>query len=396
MRIGIFSDAYNPAISGVVTSINMLEEGLRSLGHEVYIFTIKLDNYQTEDMYSFSNVIRFEGFSVPLKTLKSYKFSAALHKKVDIVEKYNLDVIHIQTEFTMGRLGILASKKLNIPVVYTFHTMYEDYFKYVSKFLDKHFKWVLYRILHRVLSPINKIAEVKIVPTKKVLNFQNIYKLTGDIRIIPTGIDLDKFDNSGITEEAIQLLREENNITSDEFVFLYLGRVSAEKSIDVLVKAFARICKNYSAKLLIVGDGPVLEDIKELARELNIQKYVSFTGLVGWDKVTCYYKLSDIFVNASVTETQGLTYIEALASHTPVLVQKDECLTGVVEDNYNGIYFDGVDDLVMKMKNILENQDTIKRLKGNARESVERFSKLTYAKNIQAVYLDVIEKNLKK
>lgn len=388
MKIGIFTETYTPYISGVVTSISMLKKGLNELGHEVYVFTF---NLVSKDEYETDHIIYFDGFNIPIKALENFKLSAVHRKKLKIVEQYDLDIIHIHTEFSMGKLGVICGKKLNIPIVYTFHTLYEDYLPYFSRFLDKHCHKMLMRTLRRIIHPITATSLIKIVPTTKVLNFTSKYGIEGDIRVVPSGIDLEPF-SAPLSYAELVSLREENGLDKDEFVFSSVGRVSKEKSLDKVVRAFAKFSKTAKAKLLIVGDGPYHENIKKLVDKLGIASKVIFVGFVKWDEISKYYKIGNIIVNASITETQGLTNIEALASGRPLLVQKDECLADVVVNNYNGIYFDGIDDLVEKMHYCISHKEIFKDMEKNCINSVEKYSKLCYANSALEIYKEAIEK----
>lgn len=388
MRVGIFTDQYYPLISGVVTSIKMLKDGLESLGHKVYIFT-SFDERTVTELIS-DDVINIPGRSYPFKNLKDYRFTFTHRRFIKIVKKYNLDIIHLQTEFNIAKIAKLAHKKLKLPVVHTMHTLWSDYFKYVSPFFDKHFHKLMEKGL-RVLfmNTCAKMSEIQIVPTKKVYEQKEKYGLGKELRIIPTGIELDRFYPANLDKERIANLKKELNI-NNEFVFLYIGRTSEEKNIPTLLNSYAKAnLKN--TKFILVGGGPELEDLKELAKNLNIDDNVIFTGLVEWKDIPYYYQLGDVFINASQSETQGLTYIEALASGLPLLVQKDECIEDVVVDYYNGLFFDGEVELTKKMKEIVKAPDTLKTIKSNTLSSVDNYSKEQFTKNILNIYNEAIE-----
>lgn len=389
MRVGIFSDQYYPIISGVVTSIKMLKEGLESLGHEVFVFT-SFDETKAIELLP-ENVINIPGRDYPFKNLKDYRYTFTHKRFVKIVKKYNLDIIHLQTEFNIAKLASVVHKKLNIPVVHTMHTLWSDYFKYLSPFFDKHAHKTMESLL-RVLfmKSCAKMSEIQIVPTKKVYEQRKTYALGKEIRIVPTGIELDRFYPSSLDENKIEEIRNKLKIDKDKFVFLYIGRTSEEKNIPTLLKAFAK-ANLKDALFLLVGGGPELDDLKALAANLKIEDKVIFTGLVEWVSIPYYYQLGDVFLNASQSETQGLTYIEALASGLPLLVQKDECIEDVVVDYYNGLYFDGEEELVIKMREIVKAPDTLKTIKANTLKSVENYSKEQFTKNVLNIYNEAIE-----
>lgn len=394
MRIGLFTDQYYPSISGVVTSIKMLYEGLEALGHECFIFT-SFDESAVENKEELESkkVINFKARPYPFKSVKEYRYTLTHRKFVKVIKEYNLDIMHVHTEYNIAKIAIKASKKLEIPIVHTLHTSWKDYIKYVFPKLDK--------IIHRQLlwverntftKPISKHSVFDIVPTDKVLNDLPLYGMKGDVKIVPTGIDLSRFNSDRFTKEDVEELKDKLNI-KNKFIFSFVGRTSKEKNISTILEAYNSIFKdNDDVRLLIVGGGPDLEPLKNLALELNITDKVIFTDLIPWENVPIYYQASNVFINASNTETQGLTYIEAQSSGLPILVQADDCLKEVVEDGVNGILFDGKDDLASKMKYIYENQNILENIKENALKSVQKYSKEVYSEKMLELYKEAIEK----
>lgn len=393
MRIGIFTDQYYPNISGVVTSIKMLYDGLQKLGHQVYIFT-SFEDTKAESCQELRNpnVINLPGKAYPFKELKDYRYTKHPKQQLKLIQPFQLDIIHIHTEFGISKIAKLASKHFHIPIVHTLHTLYEDYLCYISPFFDKHFHHVMFKTLAKMfIKSLSEVSTIEIVPTYKVLEVASKYYMNGDIRVVPTGIELERFDSLSFTEQELINLKKAYQIPSDAFVFSYIGRTSAEKNIKVILEAFSKMNNNSNCILLIVGGGPQLEELKTLSKTLKIEDKVRFTDFIHLDRIPIFYHMSDVFVNASKSETQGLTYLEALASSLPVLVQKDPCIKNVVEDYYNGIYFDGVEELTEKMDEILKAPTTLKTIKANTRPSVEQYSKENYCKNIEAIYKEAIE-----
>ena len=230
MRVGIFTDQYYPLISGVVTSIKMLKEGLEELGHEVFIFTSFNEKKATE--LTPDNVINIPGRCYPFKNLKDYRYTFTHKRFVKIVKKYELDIIHLQTEFNIAKIARISHKKLGIPVVHTMHTLWSDYFKYLSPFFDKHAHGIMEALLRKLfMKDCAKMSEIQIVPTKKVYEQRKIYALGKEIRIVPTGIELDRFYPNNLDKEVIGNIRKDLKIDKKSFVFLYIGRTSEEKNI---------------------------------------------------------------------------------------------------------------------------------------------------------------------
>ncbi|NLN50362.1 MAG: glycosyltransferase family 4 protein [Acholeplasmataceae bacterium] len=389
MRIGLFTDSYNPYVSGVSTSLFMLAEGLRKLGHEVFVITTTSKGAKEYDK-NYPYIIRFKGIPIPKKGLKMFRYIPFTRRHLKKISQLNLDVIHVHTEFSMGGLALRFKKQNNLPLVYTVHTMYEEYLHFVSKILAKiNPKWMLTGVKKLMRKYISK-AEVTIVPSRKIKELMHSYQIEGDYQIVPTGIDLTKFQQKMYKKEDVNKLRNSLGIKDDEFVCLFVGRISIEKNIEVLLKGFKKLnCEN--TKLLIVGSGPHLKNLKELTKKLEIGNKVIFTGLVPWDEIGPYYQIGDVFLNASKSETQGLTYIEALAAGLPLIVKYDKVLETVVEDQVNGLFFYKAEQLPKLIQKISQNKKLALQMAKDAVESVEKYSQENYALNALNVYKKAIE-----
>ena len=393
MKIGIFSDAYTPLTSGVTTSLLMLVEGLINQGHEVYVITTKPKGSKAYDQDK-PYILRFRGIPYPMKGLRIYRFIPCLGRIVRRLKKLpKLDVIHVHTEFSIGKVGYKFKRKTDVPMVYTSHTMYEEYLHYVGKHITRIFRGIFMKNLKKMLKKYVKTSEVTIVPSKKILNLMEAYDIEGNYKIVPTGISLKKFRTSTYKKEDIIKLKSSLGI-ANEFVCLYIGRISGEKSIDVLVEGFKK-ADNEGMKFVLVGDGPYMENLKLLVNKLELENKVIFTGMVDWDQVGLYYQLGDCFLNASVSETQGLTYIEALAAGMPLIVKYDDVLEAVVTDGYNGLFFHNNEDLPQLITNIKNDQDLMTSLKKNAVSSVKKYSQEAYVKAALETYEEAIKINQK-
>lgn len=400
MRIGMFTDQYYPQISGVVTSITMLYEGLTAMGHEVFIFTSYDDKkYPNVPELEGKNIINIKGISYPWKVVKDYKWTLTKKKYAKLIKEYNLDIIHVHTEFNMMKIAIKAAKILNIPVIHTFHTNWKEYLGDLFPIINKLFPRTLLRIGSRiVIKPIFYNSDFEIYPTKKIITVLPCYYLRKkaikekQYDIIPTGLELHRFDKGRFKRDDLLKIKEQYNLKEDEFIISYIGRTSPEKNIPAILKAFSKaFSTNPKVKLLIVGGGAELEELQKEASKLDCKDRIIFTGQISQTDVPMYYQISDVFVNASKTETQGLTYIEALASSVPIVCQKDECLEGVLTDRKNGLLFDGEEDFITKLIEIYNNKDLYRTLKENAKSSVSQYTKEIYCENVIKAYQKTIK-----
>ncbi|MCM1159532.1 MAG: glycosyltransferase [Bacteroidales bacterium] len=381
MNIGIFTDTYYPEINGVANSTHELKKGLESLGHTVYLFTVSNPAASLEDE---SGIFRIA--SVPFPMLKERRIGVTVSKVWKRkVRRLHLDVIHTQTEFIMGHLGRKMADYLGVPHIHTYHTIYEDYLSYLHMPDKPYFRKAVQRFSR---SCCNRADEI-IVPTGKVRGLLNRYGVQREVHVIPSGISLRKF--SSPDKQNVNRLRRQLGISEDKQVLLYVGRLSAEKNISELLTYIREAENRERPVFLLVGDGPEREALERQVRELCMEETVIFAGMASFDKIEDYYALGDIFVSASTSETQGLTYIEAMAAGMPLLVKRDECLKGVLREYENGISYteersfqQGLAFLSVKGKTQISP--------AVIRKSVEGLDGKTFAKQVEMLYLDRIEK----
>lgn len=388
MRIGLFTDTYPPYINGVSTSVLMLKQGLEKLGHEVYVVTVNSENfhYKKED-----NVLMIPG--IPIGIYDFRMTSLYPLRALKIIKSWNLDVIHTHTEFAVGTFARLIAKQYNIPLVHTYHTMYEEYIYYITKgYFDGASKKL---VEYLTLFLCDKTVEELIVPTKKTHDlFKEKYKVKRDVHIIPSGIDVTRFYKENVDLLSIKSLKKELNIKKDDFVILFVGRIAKEKSIDFLIKNLKAILKKVpKARMIIVGDGPDMNELALLVRENKLDKHVIFTGKVPWSEIPKYYQLANVFVTASKTETQGLTVIEAMAAEKPVVAIKDESFELVMKDKQDGLFFETKEEYQRLIIDLYNNPSYAKMIAKQARITANAYNPEVYAKRVLEVYESVINKD---
>ena len=383
MRIGIFTDTYPPFINGVSTSISMLEAALRKKGHKVFIVTVNpKDMTYIEEKNG--SLIRVPGIPVGIydyRLTSAYSIRAA--KKI---KSWNLDVIHSHTEFGIGTFARVIAKQYDIPIVHTYHTMYEDYVHYITHGYFSGPSKKLVEYLTKFYC--DKTTKELIVPTKKTYDlFKEKYRYDRNVHIIPTGIDIEKFYKEKMNSIELNGLKEKIGIKKDDIVILFVGRIASEKNIEFLIKNHdSLISKNKHVKLLIIGDGPDLEKYKKLVKSLKIDNNVIFTGKVPWKDISKYYNIADIFTTASHTETQGLTVIEGMAASLPVVALDDESFRNVVIHELDGYLFKNKKDYVNYMGKLILDKSLRENMGNQARINSEAFSSKYYAERVLSVY----------
>lgn len=383
MRIGIFTETYTPYISGLVTSEVMLKKALEKLGHEVYVVTANLESFHYEYDKE-EKVLRIPG--IPTGIYDSRLTAVYPIKAVNKIKSWNLDIIHSQTEFAIGTFARLLAFQFNIPLVHTYHTMYEDYVHYITKgYFDKSSKKI---VEYLTLFYCDKTASELIVPTKKTYDlFKQKYQVDRNIHIIPTGIELDRFYVENIDMKKLKSIQNKLGLKKDDFIAIFIGRLAQEKNIVYLLDVIRDLLpKCPKLKLLMVGDGPDYERYQELIKEYGIEDHVVMTGKVEWEDVPYYYHLSNIFLTASTTETQGLTVIEAMASSVPPICIDDESFRNVVVDDLSGRIFKTKRECKRIILKLYNNPEEVQRLSNQARINVERFSSRFFAESVLKVY----------
>ena len=386
MRIGLFTDTYPPYINGVSTSVHMLKIALENLGHEVFVVTVnqKASSYDFEED---GHIIKVPG----VKTgIYDYRLTSMYPLKIaKKIKKMNLDIIHVHTEFSIGSFGRIIAKQLNIPIVATYHTYYEDYLYYVTK---GYFNYISKNLLKTLTQfSADKTVNSLIVPAEKIKDlFINKYNYKKEIAVIPTGIAIERFYKENVDKNKKEEIYKSLKVDKDDFLILFVGRVAEEKNIEFLIEAHKKLVKEDNKyKLIIVGDGPDIKNLKELSKD--IKDNVVFAGKSLWEDVPCYYDIADIFVTASRSETQGLTVLEALASSTPVVCANDPSYIDAIVPGSNGFVFDTEEEYLENIKKLRKDNKLREEFSINARNYSENFSSSKYAKRV----LDVYEKAIK-
>ena len=382
MKILITSDWYLPTVNGVVTSLKNLRDELKKQGHEVRVVTLSstFKTYKRDDVYYIGSVSADKIY--PEARLRAKRMKKIMRH----IEEWGPDIVHSQCEFSTFAFAKKISKELNIPLVHTYHTVYEDYTHYIfpSRVIGK-------KVMAWFSRNIAKKCNAIIVPTEKVKHLLEGYKVKTDTFVIPTGIVLDKFQQEGLAQDGKEL-RKNIGYSDKEIVLAAIGRLAKEKNTIEVMRLVSSM-EDDDVKLMMVGDGPYRETLEEKAEKLPNNKRFKFVGMVTPSEVAKYYRVGDIFVCASTSETQGLTYVEALASGLPVLCRKDECLNELVVDGYNGWQYEDKDDFKEKLERYLKLDDTEKKkMSENAFESAERYSSKRFAKDVLDLYNQCIEK----
>lgn len=382
MKVLITSDLYTTATNGVVTSIRNLMDELVKLGHEVRVLTLseRPKSHKADGIYYIKSLplgIVYPDVRMPM----SYR-----HRYLRELVAWKPDVIHSQCECFSYGFAAYISRKTGAPIVHTYHTLYEQYVTYVfpSRRLGVYLvgKLSKYRL---------RKAEAVVAPTAKVETVLRKYGLRNPIHVVPSGIALEQHKQR-ITQEQRSSKRQELGIPADAMVLLNLGRLGTEKNLTELVELFAMArSQNSKLVLLIVGDGPARSELEETAERLRVGEYVFFTGMVPPEEVHLYYQLGDVFVSASTSETQGLTYLEAAANGLPLLCRRDPCLDGVLFEGQNGWEYEAQEEFCSLLDAILARPQQCREAGDQSRQIAAGFDKECFAQKIEQIYEAVVQ-----
>lgn len=381
MKILITTDLFTTATNGVVTSVRNLQDELQKDGHDVRILTLSGNgrSYRKGNV-SYIRSVSLEAVYPNVRMPTSYR-----HRLIRELIAWKPDVIHSQCEFFTFQYALRISKRTGAPIVHTYHTLYEQYFPYLIPSI---------RLGNQVVGVMSKkrLKRVKrvIAPTHKVERQLHSYGLTNPISVVPSGIDLAQHSEL-LSTDCRSARRRALGITDDQIVMLNLGRLGIEKNIDELLQLFARaVSYHTNLVFLIVGDGPARMQLTALSEELGIQRHVFFTGMVEPREVQNYYQLGDVFVSASTSETQGLTYIEAAANGLPLLCRQDPCLEDVLVPGQNGCTYTTDEEFLAAVDRICSDPEWRKYAGLKSQEIASRYDKTVFGDSVEALYNSIL------
>ena len=376
--IGIFTECYRPMLNGVVTSVVTYVEQLTRLGHEVYVFAPA----HPRARHSEDHLYRFPSFKPPWGPLYPIALPWLAPRLKRQIERLPLDLIHTQHLFMMGRLGANIARRKGLPLCYTYHTLIENY----THYFPVPQRWAKRKARELSRDYCNQ-ADCVIAPTSAIVAILRGYGVTTRIETIPTGIDL-----SLAEPLKLQPMRQGWGIPEGALVLLYAGRIAREKSMGLLLRAFALIHAHMpEVWFVLVGDGSMDQECRRLAEVLGIARRVHFAGPVPHEQVFSCAAATDLFVFASQTETQGLVIAEAMSVGLPCVAVEATGVREVVRHGENGLLTQPDErafaDAVLSLL-----RDPVRRatLSVKARETAYTFSAENSARKLAALYQELL------
>ena len=383
MKIAIFTETYFPFISGVVTHIETLKKCLEREGHEVMIVTT---NPKAICHYVKDGVLYCP--AIPLRRIYGYGFSNPINiQRLRIIRDFDPDIIHIHTEFSMGIFAQFAARKLKRPIVYTLHTMYDDYMFYVA---PERFQNMVKPAAHVYFRKVANQATEIIGPSFKVVEFLRRCGVERHINIIPNIVDLSDFMPENADPGAVARTRAALGIREGDTAVCFVGRLGKEKSIDVLIDYFAaHFCGAERFKLFIIGDGPERANLDEQIRRLRLENQVRMLGRIEHAELPPYYHACDLFATASLSEMNSISMLEAMASGLYVLQRLDIYNRNQIVPGENGNVFTDADGMAA----LLREEDALSSdRRAERRRTVSAFTQRYGEKDFIRAVLNVYDR----
>jgi 1,2-diacylglycerol 3-alpha-glucosyltransferase len=381
LHIAFFTNYYHPVVNGVVRSVASFRENLMKQGHNVFVFAQSDSAFQDSEPFIF----RYPSLPLPLGEIST---ALPVSPFVDqLLPMLKLDVIHTHHPILLGQTAARKAAELDLPLVFTFHTQYWEYTHYIP-FPQEAIQEFLKNAVHRWLREFMQKCQHIVIPSESLKDILvRDYGLHERYSVIPTGTDLEPFLNADG-----KALRAESG-WQDETVLISVGRLAPEKNWDTLVRAFARVQEEHpGARLVLIGDGAARAGLEALAAELGISDRVTFTGALPFQEIPRYLKAADAFAFASVTETQGLVTIEAMAAGLPVVAVDGPGTRDIVEHGKQGFLVENDPDALAKgLNKLLDDPQRSKRLSNNALKKARMFEVNQLGKQLLGVYEQAIQ-----
>lgn len=374
MKIGIFSDSYRPYVSGVVLSIETFAKELARLGHEIFIFAPDYPQVKGNE----SHVFRFPSFHTPLNP--EFYIALPISKLArEYVSNIDLDLIHVHSPFTLGQVGVKVVRHLDIPIVFTYHTLYDQYMHY-APLVGQITKAGMVKYTTDFCNRCNLV----ITPTEVIKEMIIENGVKKPVIAIPTGIYTERFQHGDP-----DFLSEQFGVPRNKQVLLFVGRIGKEKNLLFLLHAFALIAKQeQDVVLVLVGSGPEQKVLQNSAVDMGIGDKVFFTGKLSPETVAGAYSSADIFVFPSVTETQGLVLVEAMAAGLPVVAKAAYGSLAMVQDGVTGYLCEGAEqEFAAKTLSILHDSERKMRMSAAALKRADKLTADKMALRLESAYL---------
>lgn len=366
-------DSYKPYISGITNYVDINKRYLEMAGHDVFVFTFGDLEYEDEE----PRVIRSHG--VPLADTGFYLSTRYSRAAKQLLQ--TMDIVHVHHPFLSGRLALKYCRPLNIPIIFTNHTRYDLYAQSRLPLLPDE---VSNGLLQAYMPAFCKEMDLVISPSHGMEKILRQYGVETKVEVVPNGVDLMPFYT------AKSLPRTRFGFKDCDILLVYAGRIAPEKNLEFLLQAFAGVSQVIpNIYLLIIGGGQKdhVEKIMSIPKNLNIQDRVLFTGIIPYNELPPYFAMCDIFVTASVTETFGMSTVEAMGAGLPVVGVQSPGTSDIIKDGETGyLSTKDISSFTAKLTYLCIKKSLFRKLGKAARASSKQYDIRRTTKNILKYY----------
>ncbi len=373
MHIGMFCNAYKPVISGVVRSIDLYRQGLRQSGHFVALFAPDSKGYEDDEAF----VFRYPALSLPIDI--EYTFPVIVAPQITwLMPRLKLDILHSHHPMLVGKEAVSFGRELDVPIVFTFHTMYHEYTHYLGVDAD-----IVKQIVRRLIGDYVRKVDRVIAPSARVRDLLPSYRVEGPVDILPTPVDLTLFPRRDVLPFS----------DPDRIDLIYVGRIAKEKNVELMLQAFARAARqDQRLYLRVIGDGPELAKLQADTIRMQIQSRVEFTGAIPFKQVPLELSRADMFIFCSTTETQGLVILEAMAAGLPLVIVRCPALLDVAQHNVDTIVArEDEQDVAQAILSLARDSNKAQAMGKAARANARRYSVPALSSRLVDIYQDTID-----
>lgn len=379
LRIVMCSESYLPRISGVAHSLAALTAALRERGHRVVVAAPRYPGFRDED----PDVVRFPSLRPPHEPEFPLALPLAPAPWGRLLDSAP-DLVHTHAPFLMGAVGARLARRTRRPLVFTHHTLYDEYVHY-APFVSR--RVTVPAVRRYVTAFANRCAAV-IAPSRAVADRLRNQGVTGRIETIPTGT----IDPALFAALDPGWVRGEYGLPAGIPLIITASRLAKEKSVGMVLEAFAQVASHRPASLLVVGGGPEEEALRARASVLGLEDRIRFAGLLPHRRALECLAAGDLFLYASQTETQGLVVAEAMAAGLPVVAVAASGISEAVVDGVTGALVPAdADALAGRAEEILDDPPRRTAMARAAREAVRPFRTDVVTDRIIALYESVLQ-----
>jgi 1,2-diacylglycerol 3-alpha-glucosyltransferase len=378
-HIAFFTNTYFPFVGGVSRSIALYSDYLRQRGHQVRIYAPQYENAEedSDDVRRIVSLTDFHdsGFSLPSPVSSKPRWD---------MQNDLFDLVHVHHPFILGEMGMRVARQENLPIVFTYHTQYEQYTHYAPMNEE-----TAARTIIRHATAFCNLCDLVIAPTEGIRSLLRKRGVEGWIEVLPSGVELSPYD-----EATPDLARERLGIAKEDTLLLHVGRLAKEKNLHFLVGAVLKaMSKLDKAQFVIAGQGEEEEALRVLAGESGIsQDRIHFVGMMAGKELVDLYVAADLFVFSSCSETQGMVLVEAMAGATPVIALDADAIRDLVVDGSNGRLLPGAcseEDFAAAIVDAANAPDALRAWAKQARDTAAAFDMPLLASRLESLYKEL-------